>query len=273
MIRRILCAASCAIAAPLSGQARAPDRLSADIDRRIIATESLVVRWRRDIHQHPELGNREVRTAQLVADHLRRLGLEVRTGVAHTGVVGVLRGGKPGPVVALRADMDALPVTEQVDLPFKSTARAIYNGQDVGVMHACGHDNHTAILMGVAQVLAGVKAELPGTVLFIFQPAEEGAPAGEQGGAALMLEEGVFGPVRPGAIFALHVFPDTVDTSNTGPPGTRGQRPAAHRGARASDPRAQPWKGMDPITVAAPIVLGLQTIPSRQTDITPRRRS
>ena len=269
MIRRILCAVSCAIAAPLSGQVRVPDRLSADIDRRASAVESLVVRWRRDIHEHPELGNREVRTAQLVADHLRRLGLEVRTGVAHTGVVGVLRGGKPGPVVALRADMDALPVTEQVDLPFKSTARALYNGQEVGVMHACGHDNHTAILMGVAQVLAGMKAELPGTVLFVFQPAEEGAPAGEQGGAALMLEEGVFDPVRPGAIFALHVFPDTVGRIKyrSGP------------ALAASDPLrivvhgrqthgAQPWKGVDPITVAAQIVLGLQTIPSRQTDIT-----
>lgn len=269
MIRRILCAASCAIAAPLSGQGRLPDRLSAEIDRRVIAVESLVVLWRRDIHQHPELGNREVRTAQLVAEHLRRLGLEVRTGVAHTGVVGVLRGGKPGPTVALRADMDALPVTEQVALPFKSTARAIYNGQEVGVMHACGHDNHTAILMGVAQVLAGVKAELPGTVLFIFQPAEEGAPAGEQGGAALMLEEGVFDPVRPAAIFALHVFPDTVGyiKYRSGP------------ALAASDPLrivvhgrqthgAQPWKGLDPITIAAQIVLGLQTIPSRQTDIT-----
>jgi amidohydrolase len=266
---RLLGAVSCAIAAPLSGQARLPDRLSAEIDRRVIAAESLVVLWRRDIHQHPELGNREVRTAQLVADHLRRLGLQVRTGIAHTGVVGVLRGGKPGPVVALRADMDALPVTEQVALPFKSTARAIYNGQDVGVMHACGHDNHTAILMGVAQVLAGVKAELPGTVLFIFQPAEEGAPAGEQGGAALMLEEGVFDPVRPSAIFALHVFPDTLGyiKYRSGPV------------LAASDPLrilvrgrqthgAQPWKGVDPITVAAQIVLGLQTIPSRQTDIT-----
>jgi amidohydrolase len=269
MIRRILCALSCAIAAPLSGQGPLPDRLSADIDRRAVAVESLVVLWRRDIHQHPELGNREVRTAQLVADHLRRLGLEVRTGVAHTGVVGVLRGGKPGPVVALRADMDALPVTEQVALPFKSTARAIYNGQDVGVMHACGHDNHTAILMGVAQVLAGMKAELPGTVLFIFQPAEEGAPAGEEGGAEMMLREGVFDPVRPGAIFALHVFPDTVGhiKYRSGP------------ALAASDPLrivvrgrqthgAQPWKGVDPITVAAQIVLGLQTIPSRQTDIT-----
>lgn len=269
MIRRILCALSCAIAAPLSSQGPPPDRLSADIDRRAVAVESLVVLWRRDIHQHPELGNREVRTAQLVADHLRRLGLEVRTGVAHTGVVGLLRGGKRGPVVALRADMDALPVTEQVDLPFKSTARAIYNGQDVGVMHACGHDNHTAILMGVAQVLAGMKAELPGTVLFIFQPAEEGAPAGEEGGAKMMLQEGVFDPVRPGAIFALHVFADTVGhiKYRSGP------------ALAASDPLrivvrgrqthgAQPWKGVDPITVAAQIVLGLQTIPSRQTNIT-----
>ena len=147
-----------------------------DASRRIAQVMPKVVAWRRDVHQHPELGNREVRTAKLVADHLRALGMEVKTGVAHTGVVGVLKGGKPGPVVALRADMDALPVTEQVNLPFASKARATYNGQEVGVMHACGHDNHVAILMGVAEVLAGMRAELAGTVKFIFQPAEEGRP-------------------------------------------------------------------------------------------------
>ena len=156
--------------------------------------------------EHPELGNRETRTAKIVADHLRGLGIEVRAGVAHTGVVGVLRGGKPGKVVALRADMDGLPVTEQVNLPFASKVKATYNGQEVGVMHACGHDNHVAILMGVAEIFAGMKDQLAGTVKFIFQPAEEGAPAGEEGGAALMIKEGAFDNPKPDAVFGLHVW-------------------------------------------------------------------
>ena len=160
--------------------------------------------WRRDIHQNPELGNREFRTAGLVAEHLRSLGIEVQTGVAHTGVVGVLRGGKPGPVVALRADMDALPVTEMADVPFASKVRTEYNGQEVGVMHACGHDVHTAVLMGAAEVLAGMRDRLSGTVKFIFQPAEEGAPDGERGGASLMVAEGALENPRPDVIFGLH---------------------------------------------------------------------
>src|SRR2546428_6972330 len=183
------------------------NRLDADVDRRVPQVVEKVVAWRRDIHAHPELSNRETRTADLVAQHLRSLGIEVTTGVAHTGVVGVLRGGRPGPVVALRADMDALPVTEEVDVPFASKVRATYNGQEVGVMHACGHDTHTAMLMGVAEVLAGMRNDLPGTVKFIFQPAEEGAPAGEQGGAELMITEGALENPKPDAIFGLHVFP------------------------------------------------------------------
>ena len=159
------------------------------IDAAVSGVMPRVVAWRRDIHAHPELGNRETRTAKLVADHLRSLKLEVRTGVAHTGVVGVLRGGKPGPVIAIRADMDALPVTEQVDVPFKSLVDTDYRGEQVGVMHACGHDGHTAMLMGVAQVLASMREQLPGTVVFVFQPAEEGAPDGQEGGAKLMLKE------------------------------------------------------------------------------------
>jgi amidohydrolase len=246
-----------------------PARLDAEIDRRAAEVTDSVVAWRRDIHQHPELGNRETRTAALVADHLKALGLEVRTGVAHTGVVAVLRGGKPGPVVALRADMDALPVTEEVNLPFKSAARAVYNGQDVGVMHACGHDTHTAMLLGVATVLAGMRAELPGTVKFLFQPAEEGAPAGEEGGAALMIKEGALQNPKPDAVFGLHVFP----------------YPMGHIAARAGGAMASadmlrivvhgrqthgalPWRGVDPIVVASQIVLGLQTIASRQLDVT-----
>src|SRR5437867_10199965 len=167
--------------------------MSAALDQRIDEAakkvEPSVIECRRDIHQHPELGNREFRTSKLVADKLRQLGIEVRTPIAHTGVVGVLRGGKPGKTVALRADMDALPVAEQVDLPFKSTVKTTYNGQEVGVMHACGHDAHVAILLGVAEVLAGVRDEIPGTVKFLFQPAEEGAPEGEEGGATLIIKK------------------------------------------------------------------------------------
>jgi amidohydrolase len=256
------------LAAPLGAQGR-PGALTTDLDRRVEAVMPKVVAWRRDIHQHPELSNREVRTAKLVADHLTALGLEVRTGVAHTGVVGLLRGGRPGPVVALRADMDGLPVTELVDLPFKSTARAEYNGQEVGVMHACGHDNHVAILMGVAEVLAGMRAQLPGTVKFIFQPAEEGPPAGEAGGAPMMVREGVLENPRPGAVFGLHVWPDAVGTIGY----RSGSAMAAPDGLEIvvrgrQTHGAVPWGGVDPIVVASQIVLGLQTIVSRQIDLT-----
>jgi amidohydrolase len=228
-----------------------------------------VVAWRRDIHQHPELSNQEVRTAKLVADHLRALGLEVRTGVAKNGVVGVLRGGKPGPVVALRADMDALPVTELVDLPFKSVARGTWNGQEVGIMHACGHDNHVAILMGAAEVLAGMKADLAGTVKFIFQPAEEGVQQGDVGGAGEMIREGALQDPAPSAIFGLHVWPFP-----TGVIGVRsGPLMAASdwlyitvKGKQTHG--AQPWGGIDPVVVSSQIVLGLQTIASRQVDLT-----
>ena len=244
---------------------------AAEIDRRATQIESKVVAWRRDIHEHPELGNRETRTAKIVADHLRSLGMEVKTGVAHTGVVGVLRGGRPGKVVALRADMDALPVTEQVDLPFASKVTTTYNGQEVGVMHACGHDTHVAILMGVAEVLAGMKDRLSGTVKFIFQPAEEGAPAGEEGGAELMIKEGAFEAPKPDAVFGLHVL---------GMAGNVGQITYRSGGALASADLlrlvikgkqthgAVPWGGVDPIVIASQVVLGLQTISSRQLDVT-----
>src|SRR5687768_2879795 len=184
--------------------------LATEVDRRAAAVNPKVIAWRRDVHEHPELGSQEVRTAKLVADHLRSLGMEVRTGVAHTGVVGVLKGGKSGPVVALRADMDALPVTEQSNLPFASKVRSTYNGQEVGVMHACGHDTHVAMLMGVAEVLAGMREQLPGTVKFIFQPAEEGPPPGEKGGAKMMIAEGVLEEPKPEAIFGLHVWPEAL---------------------------------------------------------------
>ena len=245
------------------------NRLGADIDRRAAQVESKVIAWRRDIHEHPELSNRETRTAELVAAHLRSLGLEVRTGVAKTGVVGVLRGGRPGPVVALRADMDALPVTEEVDLPFASKVRTTFNGQDVGVMHACGHDAHVAMLMGAAEVLAAMRRELPGTIKFIFQPAEEGAPAGERGGAQVMIEEGVLEDPKPGAIFGLHVFPYPAGEIRYRSGGIMAAADAFRIVVRGRQTHgALPWAGVDPIVVSSQIVLGLQTITSRQVDLT-----
>lgn len=249
--------------------ARGPGSLAAEIDRRVRALEPKVVAWRRDFHQHPELSNHEVRTAGIVAAHLRSLGIEVKTGVAKTGVVGILKGGRPGPVVALRADMDALPVTEEVDLPFRSTVRSTYNGQEVGVMHACGHDNHVAILMGVAEVLAGMKAELPGTVKFIFQPAEEGAPPGEEGGAGLMVKEGVLESPKVDAIFGLHVFPFEVGTVHVRPEGLMAAGDVLHIVVRGRQTHgALPWNGVDPIVAAAQIITGIQTVVSRQIDLT-----
>ncbi len=263
----LLTAATAAVApATLTAQDAA---LAERIDRYADEVEEQVIAWRRDIHQHPELGNREFRTAALVAEHLRSLGLEVTTEVAHTGVVGVLRGGRPGSVVALRADMDGLPVTEMVDLPFASKVRTEYNGQEVGVMHACGHDNHVAILMGVASVLSSVRDELPGTVKFIFQPAEEGPPAGEEGGAALMLKEGVFEAPAPEAVFGLHVFPAPVGTIMYRKGGFLASADGLRIVVRGKQTHAaMPWAGVDPIVVASQIVLGLQTVVSRQVDLT-----
>ncbi len=239
------------------------------IDRAASEVMPKVIEWRRDLHRHPELGNREVRTAGIVAEHLRRLGLEVRTGIARTGVVGVLRGGKPGKVVALRADMDALPVTEETGLPFASTVRAEYNRSEVGVMHACGHDAHTSMLMGAAEVLAGVRAELPGTVVFIFQPAEEGAPAGEDGGAAVMVAEGVLDTPKVDAIFGLHVFPFEAGAIQVRPGGFMAAGDTLEiRVMGRQTHGALPWQGVDPIVVGSQIVLALQTIVSRQSDLT-----
>ena len=244
--------------------------LVAEVERRMNDVMPKVIAWRRDIHQHPELGNQEVRTAKLVADHLKSLGMDVRTGVAVTGVVGVLKGGKPGPVVALRADMDALPVTEMVDLPFASKVRATYGGQEVGVMHACGHDTHVAMLMGVAEVLAGMRAQLPGTIKFIFQPAEEGLPPGQVGGAEQMLKEGAFENPKPNAVFGLHVMSPIPAGQIRYKPG--GQLASVDRmqivvrGKQTHG--AAPWGGVDPIVTASQIVLGLQTIASRQVDVT-----
>lgn len=253
----------------MPAQAQDLDALHKELDMHAAAFESDVIDWRRDIHANPELSNREFRTAALVADHLRSLGMEVRTEVAHTGVVGFLEGGKPGPVVALRADMDALPVTEMVDLPFASKVRTTYNGMDVGVMHACGHDNHVAILMGVASVMAAMKDDLPGSVKFIFQPAEEGAPAGEEGGADLMLREGAFENPRPEVVFGLHVWPNRVGEISYLPGPFMASSDAMHIKVTGRQTHgAVPWGGVDPIVVASQIVLGLQTIASRQLDVT-----
>lgn len=254
---------------PALAAAQAPTRTDAEVDRRARDMEARVVAWRRDIHQHPELGNREFRTSKLVAEHLQKLGLEVKTGVAHTGVVGILRGGKPGPVVALRADMDALPVAEEVDLPFKSTVRATYNGQEVGVMHACGHDNHVAILMGVAEILAGMRSQLQGTVKFVFQPAEEGAPAGEEGGAGLMLEEGAFDSPRVDAVFGLHVFPFEVGKVVYRAGGLMASGDTYRVVIRGRQTHgALPWNGIDPITISSQVISNLQSIVSRTVDLT-----
>src|SRR3954471_8972384 len=230
-----------------------------------------VVAWRRDFHEHTELGNREVRTAGIVAKHLRALGFdEVQEKVAHTGVVGLLKGGKPGPVVALRADMDALPVTEEVDVPFKSTVRTEWNGQQCGTMHACGHDAHTAILMGVAEVLAGMRERIAGTVKFIFQPAEETPPIGENGGARMMVEQGALKNPDVGAIFGLHVtsvFPTGFIGYRSGPlMASADDFRIFVRGTQTH--AAMPWRGVDPIVVSSQIVLGLQTIVSRRMNVT-----
>lgn len=253
-----------AVPVALAAQTSNPAILQ-DVEQRAAALTPKLIEWRRDVHQHPELSFQETRTAAVVAAHLKSLGLEVRTGVGGNGVVGILRGGKPGPVVALRADMDALPVTEPEGLPFRSTVRAQYNGQDVGVMHACGHDTHVAMLMGTAQLLAGMKARIPGTVKFIFQPAEEGSPVG---GAGPMIQAGVLENPHVDAIFGLHVGP--------GPLGAVSYRAGATL-ASANNYRivvrgkqthgGMPWNGVDPIVVGAQIVLGLQTIISRQSDL------
>lgn len=236
----------------------------------IDAVAPKVVEWRRDFHQHPELSNREQRTAQRVADHLRALGLEVQSGIAHHGVVALLATGKPGPTIALRADMDGLPVTERTDVPFRSRAKANYRGEEVGVMHACGHDAHTAVLMGVAEALVAAKSSLRGRVLFMFQPAEEGAPTGEEGGASLMLREGIFEKYKPEITLGWHAWASL----NTGTIGYRSgpfmagsqQWKAVVNGRQTHGSR--PWQGLDPIVVAAQIINGLQTVVSRQVDIT-----
>ncbi|MFC2147400.1 amidohydrolase [Bacteroidota bacterium] len=232
--------------------------------------EKKVIEWRREIHQNPELSNREFKTAEKIAAHLNSLGITVQTGVAHTGVVGILKGNQPGKVVALRADIDALPVTERNNLEFKSTVSSEFLGEQVGVMHACGHDTHTAILMGVAEVLSKNKDKIKGTVKFIFQPAEEGAPPGEEGGALLMVKEGVLKNPDVDAIFGLHIkseIPVGVIRYKSGGTMAAAQRFVINVKGKQSH-GSQPWLGIDPILISAKIIDGLQTIISREADLT-----
>lgn len=245
-------------------------QLKQKIETAITRIEPQCIAWRQEIHKHPELGNREVNTAKLVAAHLRKLGIEVKEGVAKTGVVGILRGGKPGPCVALRADMDALPVTERVNIPYASKDKTTYNGQEVGVMHACGHDTHVAMLMSTAEVLAGIKNELKGTVKFIFQPAEEGAPEGEEGGAALMVKEGVMENPKVDVVFGMHIESAIEE-------GTIEYKSGSFMAAAdfftikvkgKPSHGSQPWLGIDPIAASAQIIQGLQNIVSRQSELT-----
>lgn len=260
----LLCAALTLIATapPLSAQSSSV--LHGTVDELAEAITGQVVEWRRDIHANPELGMQEFRTAGLVADHLRSLGIEVETGVGGTGVVGVLRGGRAGPVVALRADMDGLPVTELADVPFASKVRAQWQGREVGVMHACGHDNHVAILMGVASILAEMRDDLPGTVKFLFQPAEEGP-----GGAEPMIADGAMADPKPDAVFGLHVFPAPVGSILYREGGMLASSDGLRIVVRGTQTHgAMPWGGVDPIVTASQIVVGLQTIVSRQVDLT-----
>jgi len=243
---------------------------TAVIEKNASAVNDSVIAWRRFIHQNPELGNREFKTGAFIAAHLRALGIEVKTNVGKTGVVGILKGGKPGPVVALRADMDALPVTERVKIPFASKVMGEYNGQTVGVMHACGHDSHVAILLGTATTLAKMQKDVPGTIVFIFQPAEEGPPGTEEGGAPLMIKEGVMNNPKVDAVFGLHINSQTEI-------GTIRYKSGSFMASSdwftikvkgKSSHGSMPWGGIDPIVVAAQIINGLQTIVSRQEELT-----
>lgn len=251
---------------PAAAQRTLQEKIDAGADK----LEQKTIAWRRDFHQNPELGNREVRTAKIIADHLRSLGIEVKEGVGKTGVVGVLRGGKPGPVVALRADMDALPIVERTNIPFASKVKSTYNGQEVGVMHACGHDSHVAMLMSAAEILAGIKNDLKGTVKFVFQPAEEGPPEGEEGGAPLMVKEGALENPKVDVMFGLHINSKTEV----------GQIKYRSEGIMAASDwftikvkgkgthGSTPWTGIDPVAIAAQIINGLQQVVSRQTELT-----
>jgi len=254
----------------VDAQSASPDSMKNIIEAKTNQIFEQVVEWRRHFHENPELSNREDQTAAYIADYLKKLGMEVKTGVAHTGVVGILEGGKPGPVVGLRADIDALPVTERTDVPFKSIKTTTFLGQKVGVMHACGHDTHIAMMMGTAKILADMKEKLPGTVKFIFQPAEEGAPPGEEGGAELMVKEGVLQNPDVDVIFGQHINSQTPVGKIRYKP--RGTMAAADRFVITVNGKqthgSTPWTGVDPILTSAKIIEGLQSIVSRKTELT-----
>ena len=241
-----------------------------EIDQAAAAVQPQVVEWRRWFHQNPELSNREFNTSARIAEILRNMGLEPQTGIAHTGVIAIIEGGLPGPLVAIRTDIDGLPVVEQTGLPFASTARSEYNGQDVGVMHACGHDAHMAMVLGAAKILNDNKADLPGSVMLIFQPAEEGPPVGEDGGASMMLDEGIFAERMPAAVFGMHVgigVPGGQFAVKPGPlMAASDYYKITVKGKQTHG--ARPWDGVDPVVISSQIVLGLQTIASRQVDVT-----
>ncbi len=243
--------------------------LTAEINAATEKVMPQVIQWRRYLHEHPELGNREFNTSKLVADELRKLGVEVRTGIAKTGVVGILKGSQPGPVIGLRADMDGLPVTERVHVPFRSTVKSEYNGQTVGVMHACGHDTHVAMLLGTATVLAGMKDKIKGTVVFIFQPAEEGAPAGETGGADDMVKQGVMDNPKIDAVFGIHINSATeigqIKYKSGAEMAASDWFEIKVKGRQSHG--AYPWQGIDPIAVSTQIYTGLQMIVARQSEL------
>ena len=268
LVKKIILATTCLIFVTTVTAQKAT--IESQIETAVNKIELKCIAWRRDFHEHPELSNREFRTSKIIADHLRSLGIEVKENVAKTGVVGILRGDKPGPVIGLRADMDALPVTERTNVPFASKVKSTFNGQEVGVMHACGHDTHVAMLMSVAEILAGMKKDLAGTVKFIFQPAEEGPPIGEEGGAPLMIKEGALENPNVDVMFGLHINAQT-------PVGQIKYREAGMMAASdwftitihgKQSHGAQPWLGIDPVVIGTQIIEGLQTIVSRQSDLT-----
>ena len=266
MTKKILAFIACLATIPATYAGITPD----EIDQAAAAVQPQVVEWRRWFHQNPELSNREFNTSAKIAEILREMGLEPQTGIAHTGVIAIIEGGLPGPLVAIRTDIDGLPVVEQTGLPFASTARSEYNGQDVGVMHACGHDAHMSMVLGAAKILNDMKAELPGSVMLIFQPAEEGPPVGEDGGASMMLDEGIFEDRMPAAVFGMHVGISVPGGQFAVKPGPMMAASDYYKivvkGKQTHG--ARPWDGVDPIVVSSQIVLGLQTIASRQVDVT-----
>lgn len=263
----LLILSALALAPPVEAQTQ---ELKATIDREADRLEPQVIEWRRDYYQNPELSNREFRTAETVAAHLRELGLDVKTEIAHTGVVGVLDTGRPGPVIGLRADMDALPVPDRSGVPFASTATGEYRGEEVPVKHACGHDTHIAMLMGAATILSGIRDELQGQVKFIFQPAEEGAPEGEEGGAELMVREGVLTEPNVDVMFGMHIWsPSTAGTIEYRPRGTMAAVDRLEITVHGRQTHGStPWTGVDPIVTAAQIINGLQTVVSRRSELT-----